>query len=243
MFVRAEARHQLKQDRFRGTTLQVAENAAHWSVEHKSKLTIGGIVVLIVAAVVLGGWSYLNHQDEKASVDLSKAVRAMETPIRPAGTPAQPDIPSFGSQKERAAEAHKQLQAIVDQYSHTRSGEIARYFLGMTSADMGDFAAAQKELGAVASSRNSDLASLAKLAQAAVYRQQDQNKPAIEIYKALADKPTRMVSKASAQLELAATLMAAKQPLEAKGMYERVQKENPATPAAQIATTALQELK
>jgi TolA-binding protein len=241
--VRAEARHQLKQDRFRGTTLQVAETAAHWSVEHKSKIATGSVVVLVVAAIALGGWSYLNHQDEKASADLTKAVRAMETPVRAAGTPGQPDVPSFGSQKERATEAHKQLQAIVDKYPHTRSGEIARYFLGMTSADMGDYAAAQKELGAVASSSNADLASLAKLAQASVYRQQDQNKQAIEIYKGLADKPTRMVSKAAAQLELAAALMADKQPLEAKGVYERVQKENPATPAAQIATTALQELK
>jgi TolA-binding protein len=241
--VRAETRHQLKQDRFRGATLQVAEQTVHWTVEHKSKILAGAIALVVVAAAVIGGWYYLNGQDEKASADLSKAVRAMETPVRPAGMSAQPDVPSFGSSKERATEAHKQFQSIVDKYPHTRSGEIARYFLGMTASDMGDYPAAQKELGAVASSSNADLASLAKLAQASIYRQQDQNKQAIEIYKALSDKPTRMVSKASAQLELAATLMADRQPLEAKGMYERVQKENPATPAAQIATQALQELK
>jgi len=241
--VRAEARHQLKQDRFRGATLQVAGDAAHWTVEHKSKIMVGAIIALVVIAAVLGGWYYLNKQDEKASIDLTRAIRAMDAPIRPADAPAQPDFQSFASVKERATDAHKQFQAIVDKYPHTRSGDMARYFLGLTAAGIGDYASAQKELSTVVSYHNSDLASLAKLALASVYRQQGQNKQAIEIYKALVDKPTGMVSKPEAQLQLAEALMADRQPLEAKGMYERIQKENPATPAAQIAGQALQNLK
>jgi tetratricopeptide (TPR) repeat protein len=241
--VRAETRHQLKQDRFRGTTLQVAEDAATWSVEHKSKIIAGVVAVVVVAAVVAGGWYYLSNQEQKASAELSKAVRTMETYVRPAGSPAQPDVPSFSSAQERATEARKQFQAIADKYPHTRSSEFAHYFLGITASDLGDYAGAQKELGAIASSRNEDLASLAKMAQASAYRKQGQNKQAIDIYKALADKPTALVSKATAQLELAAALMADRQPLEAKGLYERVQKENPASPASQIAAQALQDLK
>ena len=241
--MRAEARHQLKQDRFRGTTLQVAGDAAHWTVEHKSTIILCSAIVLVVFAAVLGGWYYISSEDEKASVDLSKAVRIMEAPIRPADAPAQPDVLSYTSAKERATEAHKQFQAIVDKYPHTHNGDVARYFLGMTAENMGDYAAAQKELSTVASYRNPDLASLAKLALASVYRQQGQNKQAIEIYKALADKPTAMVSKPAAQLQLAETLMDDRQPLEAKGVYERVQKENPASPAAQMAGQALQNLK
>lgn len=241
--MRAEARHQLKQDRFRGATLQVAEDAAHWTVEHKSKIIVAAVIAVVVIAAVLGGWYYLNKQDEKASVDLTKAVRAMDTPVRPADAPAQPDVQSYTSAKERATDAHKQFQVVVDKYPHTRSADIARYFLGLTAADMGDYSSAQKELSTVASYHNADLASLAKLALASVYRQQGQNKQAIEIYKALVDKPTSMVSKPAAQLQLADALLADRQPLEAKGMYERVQKENPATAAAQIAGQALQNLK
>jgi TolA-binding protein len=241
--VRAEARHQLKQDKFRGATLQVAGEAAHWTVEHKSKIMLGAIVALVIVAAALGGWYYLNVQDEKASVELTKAVRAMESPIRPAGTPAQPDLQSYTSAKERSTDAHKQFQVVVDKYPHTRSADMARYFLGLTAADMGDYTSAQKELNTVASYHNADLASLAKLALASVYRQQGQNKQAIDIYKALADKPTAMVSKPAAQLQLADALLADHQPLEAKGMYERIQKENPATPASQIAGQALQNLK
>jgi len=241
--VRAEARHQLKQDKFSRTTLEVAGQTVDWTVEHKFKIIVGAVIVVVLAAAVLGGWYYINGQDEKASADLTKAVRAMEAPIRPADAPPQPDLQSYTSVKERATDAHKQFQAVVDKYPHTHNGDVARYFLGLTAADMGDYTSAQKELNTVASYHNADLASLAKLALASVYRQQGQNKQAIDIYKALADKPTAMVSKPAAQLQLAETLMADKQPLEAKGMYERVQKENPATPAAQIAGQALQNLK
>ena len=131
----------------------------------------------------------------------------------------------------------------MDKYPHTHNADVARYFLGLTASGMGDYPSAQKELSEVASYHNPELSSLAKLALASVYRQQGKNKEAIDIYKGLSDKPTTMVSKSAAQLQLAEALMADKQPLEAKGVYERVQKDNPATPAAQIAGQALQNLK
>jgi TolA-binding protein len=241
--VRAETRHQLKQDRFRGATIDAAEKTVHWSVEHKNKLILATIVALIVAVVVVGGWYYLSQQDEKASIEVSHAVRTLDTPLRPAGMPAQPENPSFGSLTERATEAHKQFQVIVDKYPHTHSGEIARHFLGLTASQMGDNAAAERELGAVASTHNDDLSALAKFALAAVYRNTDRNKQAIDIYLKLIQRPTRTVGKVAAQVELAETYQSGKQPLEAKRIYEQIQKENPASEAAQLASAKLQELK
>jgi TolA-binding protein len=81
------------------------------------------------------------------------------------------------------------------------------------------------------------------MALASVYRNSGRNKDAISLYKELADKPTTSVSKAAAQLELADTYQADQQPLESKKIYEEVQKENPSTPAAQMASTKLQNLK
>ena len=131
--MRAETRRSLKEDRFRGATIQVAERTAHWSVEHKSKLITFSIIVLVVLAAVLGTWAYLTSQDEKASVDLGTAVRTMETQVRPPGVPAQPNFPSFASSDERAAAAKKQFQQVVDKYPHTHTADVARFFLGLTS--------------------------------------------------------------------------------------------------------------
>jgi tetratricopeptide (TPR) repeat protein len=241
--VRAQTRHQLKQDRFRGATIGAAEATVHWSVEHKTKLAIAAILTLVVVAAVIGGWYYINKQDEKASADLSRAVRTLDTPVRPPGVPAQPDSPSFASAQERATEARKQFQAIVEKYPHTRSGDIARYFFGLTSAQLGDNATAERELRRVASTHNEDLSALANFALASVYRNLNRNQEAIDLYKKLIDKPTRTVGKVTAQLELAATYKADGRAAEAKKVYEQIQKENPSSEASQVASAKLQELK
>ncbi len=241
--MRAETRHQLKQDKFSRITLNAAEATAHWSVEHRSKLMAGAIALAVVVAAAIGLWYYFDQQDQKAGIGLSQALRTLNTDVRPAGTPAQPEFPSFASGKERATAAHQQFQAIVDQYPHTHAAEVARYFLGQTSADLGDYASAERAFQQVSSVRNDDLSSLAKLALASVYGSQGRYKDAIEIYKKLADKPTNSVGKPTALLELAAAYQASQQPLEAKRIYEQVQKENPSSSAAQIAAAKLQEIK
>ena len=241
--MRAQTRHSLKEDRFRGATIVAAERTAHWTVEHRKTLIIGAISIAVLLAIVLGGWTYVSRQDEKASLELGQAVRTMETPLRPAGVPEQPGYPSFASAQDRAAAARKQFQLIVEQYSHTHTADMARYFLGVTSADLGDNAAAERYLTQASSFHNDDLAALAKFALASVYRKENNDGRAIDLYKQLINKPTRTVGKVTAQLELASLYEAKQQPAEAKRIYEQVQKENPASEAANLASTKLADLK
>lgn len=241
--MRAETRHQMKEDRFSRVTIDAAERTAHWSVEHKNKLLVAAVIVLVVAGAAAGSWYYLNQQDQKASLEMTQTVRTLETPVRPPNMPPQPDAPSFASSAERATAAHKRFQAIVDKYPHTHAAEFARYFLGLTAANLGDNASAERELEKVVSSGNNDVAALAKMALASVYRNTGRNKQAVDLYKQLASKPASTVGKVTAQMELAATYRADNQPLEAKRIYEIIQKENPASEVAQLATTKLQELK
>jgi tetratricopeptide (TPR) repeat protein len=241
--VRAETRRSLKTDRFSKATLQAAEQTVHWTVEHRNKLIVASIVAVVVVAAVLGGWYYLQQQDEKASVDFSKAVQTMDTPVRPAGMPPQPDYPSFASSKERATEAHKEFQAIVDKYPHTHAADFAHYFLGVTSADLGDNVSAERELKTVAGYYNADLSALAKLALASVYRNTNRTKDAVEIYKQLIAKPEQTVGKSTAEVQLAETYQNAGMTAEAKKQYEQIQKDAPQSEAAQLASAKLQEMK
>jgi TolA-binding protein len=241
--VRAEARHQLKQDRFSKATLHAAEQTVHWTVEHQSKLLIAGIVVAVVALIGFGGWYYINSQDEKASIELGAATRVLEQQVRPAGVPAQPGFPSFASAQERATEARKQFQAIVDKYPHTRTADMACYFVGLTSSQLGDYAAAERNLQEVAKSSNKDLAALARFALASVFRAENKDAQATELYKQLIDKPTTTVNKITVQLELAQFFEGQQKPDEAKRIYDQVQKENPATEAASLAQQRANKLK
>jgi TolA-binding protein len=223
--------------------MKAAGDTVHWSVEHRTPLIVAAVIALVVAGVSFFGWYFLNQQDQKASLELGQAVRTMDTPLRPANMPPEPENPSFASSKERAAQANKQLQSVLEKYPHTHSADFARYFLGVTAIDMGDDAAATRQFQSVADSHNTSLSALAKMALASLYRSQHQEKQAIELYKALIAKPAETVGKTTAQIELAETYEADGQPLEAKRIYQQIQKENPTTAAAQLAQEKLQSLK
>ncbi len=241
--MRAETRHQLKQDAFSRVTIGAAEKTAHWTVEHRSTIIVAAVVAAVIVAGVIGGWYYLNAQDEKASFDLSVAVRTMDTQLRPAGTPEQPDFPTFSSAKDRAQAAQKQFQAIVDKYPHTRTADMAHYFLGVTAVSLADNAAAERNFKEVVSAGNKQVSSLAKDALAAVYGQTNRTKDAESLYKELISKPTDSVSKVTAQFQLAELYQNSNQPLDAKRLYEQIKKDNPSDEAGQLATQKLSQLK
>jgi predicted negative regulator of RcsB-dependent stress response len=241
--VRAETRHQLKEDRFNQVTLQTWGRIRQWADANRSTVMVAGVVLVVVILAGVGGWYYLDQQDQSASMTLNQAVRTLNTPLRPAGVPAQPDYQSFASAQERATAANKQLQDVISKYPHTRSAEFARYLLGTTAVSLGNNSEAESDLKSVADSSNADLAALAKFALASLYRSENRGKDAIGLYQDLINKPTTSVGKATAQLELAATYQETNQPLDARKTYEQVQKDNPSKPAGQMAMAKLQELK
>ena len=241
--MRAETRHQLKTDKFTRATIGAAEATAHWSVEHKSKIITATVIAVVVIVAVGGTWYYISQQDDKANLDLTQAVRTMETQIRPAGMPPTPDFPSFGSAQERATAAKKQLQGVIDQYPHTHTADIARYLLGTTSVTLGENTTAERELKDAAGMHNRDLAALARLALASLYANSNRTQDALVLYKQLIDKPTATVSKVMAQLQLAQLYESSQQPAEAKKIYGQIVKENPKTEAESMAQQKLQALK
>ena len=241
--MRAETRHQLKQDRFSKATLEAAEATVHWSQEHQSKLIAAAVAVIVIAAIAFGGWYYISQQDEKASFDMGDAVRTMEAQLRPPGTPAQPGFQSFESLTERAMAARKQFQAIADKYPQTKTGKMARYFVGVTSAQLGDNATAERNLQEAANSSGADLASLGKFALASVYRSEKKDSQAIDLYKQLIDKPSELVSKVAAQLELASLYESEQKTTDAKKIYQEIQKDNPQSEVGSIAQRRLAALK
>ena len=241
--MRAETRHQLKQDAFSRVTIGAAEKTADWTVQHRTTLVIAVVAAVVLIGGVIGGWYYLNTQDEKASLELAVAVRTLDTQLRPAGTPEQPDFPTFTSSKERAEAAQKKFQAIVNNYPHTRTADMAHYFLGVTAQATGDNASAERNFKDVASRGNREVAAVAKDALASLYGQTSRTKEAVAIYQELINKPTVSVNKVTAQLQLAELYQNSNQPLDAKRIYEQVKKDNPANGAGQLATQKLAELK
>jgi len=193
--------------------------------------------------MAIGGWAYVDYRDQQAQSQLAQAIEKYSAPIRPAGTPATPEMLSFASGQERATVTNAEFSRIANKYSFTQSGRVARYFAGVTLHEMGDNAAAEKDLKDVADSHYKEIASLAKLALAAIYHDTNRDPQAMALYKELADHPTASVGKSTAQFLLASLYEESHQPDQARALYQQMQKDSPASPVAQLATQKLQSLK
>lgn len=236
--MRRYTRHELKEDRFQEATAETLD----WVVEHRNALIIGAVAVLAVIGIAVGAWFYLQNQDTKASLDLSHAIRTYNAPLRPQGTPADPQQRSFTSAAERAKTAQDEFKAIGQKYAHTRSADFAQYYVGLSAIDLGDNATAERELKDVADAHDKELSALARMALAALYRNTNRSDEAVKIYKDLEAHPTTTVPKVRAEFELA-SLYAEKQPAEARKIYDQIVKDSPGSPAAQLAQQRMAALK
>ena len=232
-------RHELKEDKF----AQAAKDTVSWATDHEKSLLTSFAIVLVIVGLAAGGWFYYQDREAKASFALGEAMRTYNAPIvaDPTSLPPDMQMKTFPTAKERAVAARGQFQEVAQKYRWSGSANIAGYFAGLTAMDAGDTAGAESALKQVAGARNQELASLAKFALASLYRSANRPKDAIQLYKELIERPTSAVPKSMAQLELAATY-APQQPLEAKRIYEQIQKDDPKGPAATIAGQRLADL-
>ena len=237
--MRSSTRHQLKQNAFAETTVETIS----WAKENEKQLTVAAVVLAVIVALAIGAYAYINYRNQQASQELSGALQKYNAPIRPAGQPASPLELSYTAGTERAKAANADFTRIADKYSFTRNGRIARYFEGITLHDMGDNSGAEKHLQRVAGSWDKETSSLAKLALASIYQDAGKMQQAIDLYKALIEKPTITVGKTTAQFELAGLYEANHQPLEAIKIYEQMQKDYPTSPLGQLASQKLQTLR
>jgi lipopolysaccharide biosynthesis regulator YciM len=109
----------------------------------------------------------------------------------------------YNTAADRAKEANREFVAVAKDYSWLPAGAKAHYFAGVTYEELGQNASAESELKTAADSWDRNLSNLAKLALAGLYRQTGRDTQAIDIYNALAAKPSVTVSKSVAQLALA----------------------------------------
>lgn len=233
-------RRQLKEDKFAAT----AQGAAAWATDHRQTVIWTASLVLVAVLLTAGVITWRNRQSDEANTQLSAAMRTLDAQILPAGSPppAEDSGPTYPTIADRAKAAQKQFQAIADRYSTVAPGKIARYMSGIALIQAGDKTGAEKELKTAADFRDRDVAALAKMALASLYRGSNRAPEAIAIYKDLSEHPTVTVSKAQAQLQLA-EMYESTDPQQATLIYQQLQKDDPRSPAAQLAGQKLAKTK
>ena len=228
-----QTRHALKKDSF----AQATASSVSWISGHRS-----GVIrwALIAAAVVIplgGGLTYWILQSLAADKALGAALDVYTAPLAEPGAPAEVGV--YSTAGERSKVSNQQFVAVAKQYGWLPEGTKAHYFAGVTYQELGQTASAETELKAAAGSWNRNLSNLAKLALAGIYRDTGRDAQAIELYTALAAKPSETVSAGVAQLDLADLYAATGKQEQARQLWAKVKDKDKDGAAGSIAAQKL----
>lgn len=183
--------------------VSLTDNGLTWAKENRESAMTTGIIVLAVILLIAGGCWYYSYRSNAASTAFGDAMHVYQTPVAAPGQQVPPGMKTFSSTQERAHAANAAFVAVADKYGMTRDGKIARYFAGVTYSEQGQNQAAEDALKSVASSWNSDLSALGKLALAQLYHSTGRDAEAVTLYQDLAKGSATTVSPGVAQIELA----------------------------------------
>ena len=225
----------LKQDKFVSTTTHSIE----WAAEHRKSVIVNGAIALaVVVAVVLSAVIY-NSRSDAASAAFGAAMQTYQTPLAQPGMPTPAGAKSFTSSADRAKAANALFLDVANKYGMTSAGKNALYFAGLTQIEAGQTQQAEETLKKVGSGWDSNLASLANFALAAMYHNTGRDPQAIELYKQLAKKPTTAIPAGLAQLQLAQLYTDEGKTADAKTIYATVKQDDAKGPAGAIASEKL----
>jgi tetratricopeptide (TPR) repeat protein len=231
--VDTRTRHALKKDKF----AQATASSVSWVSGHRSgvlRWAIGAVAVLVLAA---GALIYWNMRSTAANSALGAALDTYDAPLAQPGAPAEKGI--YSTATERSKAANDQFAAVAKQYGWLPEGAKAHYFAGITDEELGQTGAAETELKAAAGAWDRNLSNLAKLALAGLYHQTARDAQAIDLYNALAAKPSETVSAGVAQLDLADLYAAAGKQDQARVLWAKVKDADKDGAAGSIATQKL----
>ena len=228
-----QTRHALKGDKFAKAT----QSGVTWLSGHRSgvmrwAISLAAVIVLAAAALV-----FWNLRSSAADAALGAALDTYSAPLAEPGAPAAKGI--YATSAERSKAANQQFVAVANEYGWLPQGTKARYFAGVTYAELRQNGPAETELKTAADSWNRNLSNLAKLALAGLYHQTNRDAQAIELYTAITAKPSATVSAGVAQLNLADLYAAEGKHDQARALWAKVKDSDKDGAAGSIASQKL----
>lgn len=215
------SRKELKQDKIKETF----EHGAEAVISHGQFAAIVVIAVL-VAGLGYGGWRfYHDRKTAEASAELLGATRAYEGRVGPAN-PVDPSAPVYPDDNARVQDALTKFTSVADKYPSTNPGRLARYYEALCLEDLERHNQALEELKKISSGSDKELAAMAQYQMAVINSRTGKTDEAVKLFRALADKPTVLVSRPFVLLQLADVLRASN-PKEATTIYQQIKKDFP----------------
>ena len=228
-----QTRHALKTNSFAEATA----SSVNWLSGHRSgvvRWVIAGVVVLVLGIGSLVCWKV---RSSAADAALGAALDTYNASLAEPGVSAGNGVYATAADRSRAA--NKQFNDVAAQYGMLAAGSKAHYFAGVTALELGQSATAETELKKAADAWDHNLANLAKVALAGLYRQTQRDSQAVDEYNAIVSKPSETVSAAVAQLDLADLYASEGKQDQARALWAKVKDADKDGVAGQIASQKL----
>jgi predicted negative regulator of RcsB-dependent stress response len=197
-------------------------------------MIVSAVVVLLL---LVGGLIYWNVSSTHADSALGAALDIYDAPLAQPGAPAESGV--FTSASERSKAANQKFVEVAKDYAWLSQGAKAHYFEGLTDQELGQNAQAESELKIAAGSWDRNLSNLAKIALASLYHQTGRDSEAVDLYNAVAAKPSETVTAGMAQLDLAGLYASEGKLDQARELWAKVKDADKDGAAGQIATQKL----
>jgi tetratricopeptide (TPR) repeat protein len=191
---------ELKHDRFRDTTMLLADKLADRVAGRRQQILYGLLALVVLAAAAYGVMRWRAKHAAEAEAAMGRAIAINGAEILPA-PPAGSREPVFSTQQERSERAIAEFEKIAAKYGEPYKSE-ARYFIA-TNELVTDRARGETDLLAL-SQGSREVATLAKFALAQAKEADGNLDEAARLYSEIAKQGSAVVTPETANLRLAA---------------------------------------
>lgn len=193
-------RHELKTDKF----VEEVGHTVHFLEEHRQAIIRYGSIALAMIVIGAAVYGYTRTKRTERQLALGKVLETYNAPVM---DPPPAEIRAFRTEEDKNQAIVKGCNELIQKYAGSDEAAIATYLLGANAADQGDLDAAERYLKRAAEDASREYASLAQFALAQLYVSRGKEAEAEKLLRALADKPTVLVTKEQATLKLAELLL------------------------------------
>ena len=190
---------ELKHDRFRDTTMLLADKLADRVAGRGRQILYGLLGLIVIAAAVYGVIRWRNKHSDEAEAAMGRAITINGAEISPAPVSGSRD-PVFSTQQERSQRAIEEFEKIAAKYGEPHRSE-ARYFIA-TNELVTDRSKGEIDLQAL-SQGSGETETLAKFALAQAKEADGNLDEAARLYGEIAKQGAAIVTPESANLRLA----------------------------------------
>ena len=190
---------ELKHDRFRDTTMLLADKLADRVAGRGRQILYGLLALIVIAAAAYGVTRWRHKHSGEAEAAMGRAITISGAEIGPAPAAGSRD-PVFSTQQERSQKAIEEFERIAAKYGEPYRSE-ARYFIA-TNELVTDRAKGETDLQAL-SQGSGEIATLAKFALAQAKEADGNLDEAARLYAEIAKQGSAIVTPETANLRLA----------------------------------------